>query len=160
MRISLMFSSARVTPALLVLAWGVCAGQGQTFSGSWHLNVDKSRWGATTKPFSVVIVIDHHEPAIKYKGSVTYANEESRAFGFAGAFDGKPYKMSRSFGDGEITLRRVDGLTFDSTFRSDDGQYIETARTSMSRDGKMLTRKLTVKAPDGTKSWFEVYEKR
>ena len=160
MRISSMFSSARIAPVLLVLTWGVCAGQSQTFSGSWHLNVDKSRWGAATKPFSVVIVIDHREPAIEYQGSVTYANEESRAFGFAGAFDGKPYKMSRSFGDGEITLRRADALTFDSTFRSDDGQYIETARTSMSRDGKMLTRKLTVKTPDGTKSWFEVYEKR
>jgi hypothetical protein len=131
-----------------------------TFSGSWHLNVEKSRWGSATKPFSVVIVMEHREPIIEYHGTVTYMNEETRAFGFSGAFDSKPYRMTRSYGDGEITLRRVDGLTFDSTFRSDDGNYTESARTSLSRDGKLLTRKLAVTSPDGKKSWTEVYEKR
>jgi hypothetical protein len=138
----------------------VCAGQSQIFSGNWRLNVEKSRWGQATKPISVVIVIDHREPAIQYYGAVLYVNEDTRAFGFAGAFDGKPYKMSRSFGDGMITLRRVDELTFESTFRTDDSLYTETARTSISRDGKTLTRKLTVRAPDGSKSWVEVYDKR
>jgi hypothetical protein len=107
-----------------------------------------------------VIAIEHREPVIEYQGTVTYTNEETRAFGFSGAFDGKPYRMTRSYGDGEIRLRRVDGLTFDSAFQSDDGNYTEAARTSLSRDGKLLTRKLTVKTPDGKKSWTETYEKR
>jgi len=122
--------------------------------------VEKSRWGQASRPSSVVIVIDHHEPEIQYHGAVTYINEDTRAFGFTGAFDGKPYKMSRSFGDGMITLRRVDEYTFDSTFRTGDGLYTETARTSISRDGKTLTRKLTVRSADGSKSWVEVYDKR
>jgi hypothetical protein len=160
MRISSAFSSTWAAPVLLALTWGVCAGQTRSFSGSWHLNVEKSRWGSASKPFSVVIVIDHREPRIQYHGDVTYANEDERTFGFSGAFDGKPYRMSRSFGDGMITLRRLDESTVDSTFRTDDGLYTETARTSISRDGKTLTRKLTMRAPDGNTSWTEVYDKR
>ncbi len=159
MQISSTFSF-RWAAALLVFAWSVCAGQTQNFSGNWHLNVEKSRWGSATKPVAVVVVIDHHGDEIQYHGSVTYANEETRAFGFGGMFDGKPYRMSRSYGDGEITLRRVNLSTFDSVFHSDDKQYMEMARTSVSRDGKLLTRKLTVRSPEGSKSWTEIYDKR
>jgi len=160
MRISLAFCSTWFAPALLALTSGGCAGQTQTFSGSWNLNVEKSSWGSVNRPVSVAIVIDHREPQIQYHGLVTYANDEARTFGFAGAFDGKPYRMSRSFGDGNITLHRVNESTFDSTFHTDDGLYTESARTSVSRDGKTLTRKLTVRSPEGTKSWTEVYDKR
>ena len=160
MRSSSRFFPSRVTSALLALTWGVCAGQGQGFSGNWHLNVEKSHWGQATRPVSVVIVIDHREPLIQYHGSILYVNDDTRAFGFAGAFDGKPYKMSRSFGDGLIVLHRVDDLTFESTFHTDDGLYTENAHTSISRDGKILTRKLTVMAPDGNKNWVEVYDRR
>lgn len=159
MQISSMFSS-RWVATFLVFAWSTCAAQTQNFSGNWHLNVEKSRWGATTKPVAVVVAIDHHGDEIQYHGSVTYANEETRAFGFGGAFDGKPYRMSRSYGDGQITLRRIDISTFDSVFHSDDAQYTETARTTVSRDGKLLTRKLTLQSPEGKKSWTEIYEKR
>ena len=160
MRISSPFSITWVAPALLALAWSASASQSQTFTGNWHLNVEKSRWGSTSKPLTVIIIIDHREPQIQYHGTVTYANESTRTFGFTGSFDGKPYKMTRSFGDGMITLHRVDEATFDSTFHTDDGQYTETARTSISRDGKTLTRKLSVRSPEGTKSWTEVYDKR
>lgn len=160
MRISSVFSSAWVAPLLIVLASGVCAGQARNLSGNWHLNVEKSSWSSATKPVSVVLAIDHREPQLKYSGTVTYANEEERSFGFDGALDGKPYRMSRSFGEGSITLHRVDVRTVESSFRSDDGQFTETARTTVSRDGKTLTRKLTARSPGGNTSWTEIYEKR
>jgi hypothetical protein len=160
MWIASRFSSAWCIPALLVLMPGVCAGQSRDLSGSWHLNVEKSRWGSVSKPHSVVVVIAHHEPEIQYHGTVTYANEDTREFGFAGAFDGKAYRMVRSFGAGTITLHRVDESTFESSFRTDDGLTSETARTTLSRDGKTLTRKLTMRSPTDSKSWTEVYEKR
>lgn len=159
MRLSATYSASRLVPVLLALTWGVCAGQSQTFSGNWHLDVEKSSWGPVSRPVSVVIVIDHHDPAITYQGTVIYANEDTRTFGFAGAFDGKPYPMSRSYGNGAITLQRVDPYTFSSTFHSDDGRYTESARTWISRDGKTLRRQLTLRAPEGTKHWLEVYRK-
>ena len=160
MRISSTLISTWFASALLALTCGVCAGQSRTFGGTWSLNVEKSRWGSVAKPFSVVLIIDHHGPEIHYRGTVTYANEDTREFGFAGAFDGKPYRMTRSFGDGLITLRKVDESTFDSTFRTDNGLHTETATTSLSRDGRILTRRLSVRSPEGSKSWTEVYEKR
>ncbi len=108
----------------------------------------------------VVLTIDHKEPNIEYRGSVVYANEDSREFGFFGAFDGKPYAMSRSFGSGSIVLKRVDGLAFDSVFTTEDGRYAEKTRTDLSRDGKTLTRQIRLESKDGNKSWTEVYDRK
>jgi hypothetical protein len=149
-----------IVPVFLSLLQGVAAGQPANISGSWHLNVEKSRWGSTPKPVSVTLEIRHSEPQLQYQGSVMYANEDRRDFGFFGAIDGKPYAMSRSFGSGNIILNRVDPFTVDSVFRTTDGYYVETARTSVSKDGKAMTRALRLKSPEGTTSWTEIYEKR
>lgn len=129
-------------------------------TGNWRLNIDKSDWGTKPKPLSVVLSIEHKEPILTYSGSVMYAGEDTRDFGFFGAIDGKPYTMARSFGNGTAVLRRIDSTTFDSVFRSTDGAYTETSRTTVSRDGKTLTRKLRLQTPEGTRSWTEVYERR
>lgn len=150
----------RLASALGLLTVCLCAGQAPSLSGTWHVNVAKSKWGTVSKPVSVVLEIEHKDKDIHYHGAVTYANEDTREFGFTGAFDGKPYRMSRSYGEGSITMRRVDSFTFESTFRSDDGQYTEDARTTLSGDLKTLTRRLTLRSPEGTKSWTEVYEKK
>jgi hypothetical protein len=68
--------------------------------------------------------------------------------------------MSRSFGSGKIVLKRLDLWTFESVMKSDDGQYVETAKTSLSQDGRAMTRRLDLRSPEGTKSWTEVYEKK
>lgn len=139
---------------------GLCGAQPANLSGSWHLNVEKSKWGSVNKPHSVVLAIEHNEPNLHYHGVVVYANEEDRTFGFSGAFDSKAYPMSRSFGDGEIVLTRIDSVSFDSVFRSADGVTVETTRTTISRDGKTLTRSVKLKSASGTQKWLEVYEKK
>jgi len=144
----------------LTLLWGVCEAQSNNLSGSWHLNVDKSTWGTATRPQSVIVVIEHNEPNLQYRGTVTYANEDARDFGFSGAVDGKGYAMSRSYGEGTITLRRMDPWTIESVFKTEDGGSIETARTAISRDGKTLTRRLRLQSPEGVKTWTEIYERR
>jgi hypothetical protein len=77
--------------------------------------MDKTRWKSGTRPGSVVVVVYQHGSEIQYFDAVTYSSEDTRIFGFAGAFDGEPCKLSRSFGDGLISLHRVDESTFDST---------------------------------------------
>jgi hypothetical protein len=129
-------------------------------SGTWHLNVEKSQWGTTKKPHSVVLTLEHKEPFLKYQGTVVYANEDSRDFSFEGAVDGKEYPMVRSYGPGMITLKRVDVFTIESVYKSTDGEVIETTRTTLSMDGKSMTRKYRTRSPEGTKTWTEVYDKR
>ncbi|MGQ9917507.1 MAG: hypothetical protein ACUVS7_08830 [Bryobacteraceae bacterium] len=154
-----MRTPASVLSAAFLLG-ALCAAQPANLSGNWQLNVDRSKWGTVNKPVSVVLTIEHQEPKLSYHGSVLYANEDQRDFGFSGAIDGKPYPMSRSFGNGEIVLVRVNDRTIESTFRTADGNYVETARTTVSRDGLTLERRLKLVSPEGTKKWTEIYERR
>jgi hypothetical protein len=147
-------------PAFLSVALGVCAGQTANFTGSWYLSVEKSHWGSKPKPFSVVLVIEYKDPVLQYHGTVTHVNEDTRDFTFSGAIDGKEYPMVSSLGPGIAVLRRVDANTFESAFRSADGTRLETARTSLSRDGRSLTRQIRQQTPEGTRTWTEIYERR
>ncbi len=155
-----MRASVPLASVCLTLLWGVCGAQINNLSGTWNLNVEKSTWGAATKPVSVIIVISHNEPNLEYHGTVIYANEDAREFSYSGAINDKSYAMSRSFGDGSLTMHRVDPWTIDSVFRTEDGANIETARTTVSRDGKTLTRRLRLQSPDGAKTWTEIYDRR
>lgn len=146
--------------AVLVTVAGAAVAQTQDLTGSWHLNVEKSRWGSMAKPLSVVLTIEHKEPRLDYHGVVQYASEDTRGFDFSGAVDGTAYAMSRSFGDGMITLRRIDAWTFESVFRTTDGRFVETAQTTIARSGRTLTRRLRLQAPDGRKNWTEHYDRR
>jgi hypothetical protein len=129
-------------------------------TGDWHLNVAKSRWGSMNKPHSVVVRIEHKEPAFSYYGEIQYANEDTRSFAFDGAIDGKSYPVTRSYGPGTMVLKRLETYSIESVYRSDSGLYTETTRTSVSRDGKLLTRRLRLQSPDGVKTWTEIYERR
>jgi hypothetical protein len=150
-----------VVPALLSAALGVCSGQNANFSGTWHLDVEKSRWGSKPKPFSVVLVIDHKDPAFHYRGTVTESTQNTRDFTFDGAIDGKEYPMASAAGPGVAVLRRVDANIIETDFRNQDGTRTENTRTSLSRDGKTLTRTIREKTPEaGTKTWVEIYERR
>jgi hypothetical protein len=68
--------------------------------------------------------------------------------------------MVSSIGPGITVLRRVDANSFESAFRNADGTRLETALASLSRDGKSLTRKISQKTPEGTRTWTEIYERR
>lgn len=149
----------RIWIATLILG-ALCAAQPANLSGNWQLNVDRSKWGNMNRPVSVILTIVHQEPSLSYHGSVQYANEDVRDFGFSGAIDGKPYPMSRSYGDGEIVIIRIDGRTIESTFRTADGNTIETARTIVSRDGRTMERRLRLTTPEGTRRWTEIYERK
>jgi hypothetical protein len=150
-----------ILPALLCLGLAAGAAENANFSGTWHLNVEKSRWGSKPKPVSVTLVIEHSDPKLHYRGTVTQSGENTRDFTFDGAIDGKEYPMTSAAGAGMATLRRVDANTIETDFRSTDGTRTENARTSLSRDGKVLTRTIREKTPEtGSKTWVEIYERR
>jgi hypothetical protein len=151
--------AAILLAALLGIA-GSCFGQIADLSGTWGLNVKKSSWSAMRKPEMVVLQIQHHEPELRLEGTVEHANEESRHFAFAGAVNGKDYPAQRSYGNGTVSIRRVNELTLTSTFRSSDGQYVEVTEIAASRDGHTLTQRIHLTTPSGKRAWTEVYERR
>ena len=150
-----------ILPALLFIGLAAGAAENANFSGTWHLDIEKSRWGSKPKPVSVTLVIEHNDPTLHYRGTVTQSGENTRDFTFEGAIDGKEYPMTSAAGAGMATLRRVDANTIETDFRSTDGTRTENARTSLSRDGKVLTRTIREKTPEaGSKTWVEIYERR
>jgi hypothetical protein len=133
------------------------AQQSWSMAGTWYLDVEHSSWGNARKPLHLVVEVEHREPALRYAGSVTYTNEDTRQFAFDGTMDGKEYPVARSFGAGRMTVRRVSPGTIRSVFKSEDGRYVETATTTVSHDGKRLTRRIRVTGPNGETKWTEVY---
>jgi hypothetical protein len=126
-------------------------------SGTWHLNVERSSWGRKRKPQSVAVTVEHNEPALKYFGTVTDDIEGGgRPFKLEATVDGKEYP----YREGKISIRRIDSHTTVSAYRSDDGTIVENARTTLSKDGRTLTRQIEAKGPDATMKWTEVYERR
>lgn len=148
--------TALAVSALIVFSLDARLPEAIDTTGSWRLNVQKSRWGKKPKPHAVTVTIRHNEPSIQYSGeAVVSENGETRHFEFEGAYDGKSYP----YRDGVITLQRVNATTTTSVYQSGDGSITETARTTIAAGGKVMTRKITLKNPDGAVSWTEIYEK-
>ncbi len=129
-------------------------------SGTWILNKERSSWGASVRPFGVIMRIEHREPSLKYEGTITYADEETRAFAYDGAIDGLPRAAERAAGSGTMTHLRVGPREYRTEFRTTGGQYVQIVDTVISRDGKTLTRKLRIQTPEGVRRWTEVYDRK
>jgi len=155
-----MLVSARVfVVAAVLLPLMSCGAKSSGLSGNWTLNVAKSKWGKVNKPTTVTLEIQHNEPALKYSGVVVDSNGDGRDFSFDGAIDGREHPVHGAFADGTIVFQRKANNVIASTFRSNDNLLSETAETSVSADGKTLTRHVHLKRPDSELKWTEHYDR-
>jgi hypothetical protein len=151
---------------LSTVLFGLCmplllhAQQPRDLTGEWTLDINASSWGNAHRPLAVLMSINHREPLLKYSGSIMYTSEETRQFEFDGRIDGREYSMERSFGAGRIVIRRLSASSIRSVFRTGDAEYTETAVTTISRDGRRLTRRIHVTGPGGDTHWTESYVRR
>jgi hypothetical protein len=134
-------------------------------SGKWQLNVQKSSWGKHPKPTAGTVLIEHHEPVFKYSGMVevdngTETTDGKKSFSFDGSIDGKEYPVSGTAAAEKMTIRRVSPTTTISELKSGDGTVVETAKTTISADGKHLTRDVKAVSNGKEISWTEVYDRR
>lgn len=156
----MVVNTRAVVVAAMLLWLAACGAKAPDLSGNWKLNVEKSHWGKVRKPTGVSLEIHHHEPALKYSGKVVDTESEGREFSFDGAIDGREYPVHGAFADGKIVFARKPDNVIASTFHSDDGLLTESAETSVSADGKNLTRRVRLKRPDSELTWTERYERR
>ena len=113
-------------------------------SGTWKLNLEKSDFGKEAKPKTVMVKVVHKEPAFKYSVTGTDAEGQPINVEFDAAIDGKPYKETGSQGGTSVTYKRVDDSNLQGT----------------AKDGKVVTRKATVKGPQGEYTTLQIYEKQ
>jgi hypothetical protein len=129
-------------------------------TGTWKLNVEKSDFGKDPKPQTIMVKVVHKEPAFKY--SVTGTNSKAQPINveFDGAIDGKPYKETGTQGGTTVTYKRLNDSTIEGTATSADGKTSEAFTLAVSKDGKVVTRKATVKGPEGEYTTLQIYEKQ
>jgi hypothetical protein len=148
----------------LPFAMGMALAQVPDMSGTWKLNVEKSVWGKHPKPSAGTVTIEHREPSFKYSGDVTMGlgseNADHRSFTSDGVIDGKEYPVGGSAGQGTVALKRVSSTTITSERKGPDGKLLETARTTITGDGKRLVREVKAISPQGEISWTEIYDRQ
>ena len=130
-------------------------------SGSWKLNLKRSKFEKNAAPLDVTLRIEHSEPKLKYSGSVTGSQEgHPDTFEFDGAIDEKIYPVKEGADTGRtIKFKRKSRNTVES-WSSDRDNIEEYAETTVSGDGKGLIRTMHVKHKDGTRrNWTEYYDK-
>lgn len=145
-----------VIAVALGVAWMLAAADAVNMSGTWNLNTRESKWGAKSPvPHEAKVTVEHSEPTLKYSGWVQQEDGPRNAFSFDGMIDGKEYPIE----NGTIRFRRLGPNSVESVQKSTDGAYEEKAITTISPDGKRITRRIQGKGPHGTLSWTEVYDK-
>ena len=114
------------------------------FSGTWALQVDKSDFGMMGGPTSRTDVIDHQEPKLTIKRTITGPNGEITS-NLVYAVDGKPYKNTVANAETTSTLS-WDGqtLVMVTLYPSPQGEATITDRYTLSADGKTLTQDRSV----------------
>jgi hypothetical protein len=89
----------RLVLGVWILLAGNCAGEVVNLSGTWKLNIEKSKWGKVPKPVSIVVTVVHKEPALNYTGKIVQMEGEVQV---------KSLAPLRSV-PGRLELRRLQG---------------------------------------------------
>ena len=143
----------------LVLATAVLSAQAavaampdaKLWSGSWHLNVAKSKFGAAGKEQSETRTYDYSGGKLTMKSTSKDGAGKEMTFSYSAALDGKSYPMVGNPNADSISLTAVNGreLKASSSFH---GKLTVQSTAMVSADGKHLTLKRTYLAMKGRPS--------
>ena len=153
------FILAVVASSLVLWAIPVSA-EVTNLSGTWKLDVEKSNFGKRPKWKNGTLQVEHKEPSLKYSLTGTQADGKPLKIEFSGAIDGKEYPVVGSPYASKVSITRVNHSTTKAVATSADGKTVETSTLTVSKDGKKLMRKGTVKGPDGEFKNHALYEKQ
>jgi hypothetical protein len=160
-----MKTRVSVAAAAIVLLTLNAAAQGlPNFSGTWTLDAAKSDFGPMPPPESIVMVIDHQEPALKV--SVTQKSQM-----------GDVSNDSTYTTDGKDNINKMRSPDGDQSVKSTskwNGKALATSRTieaqgmsigiedswELSADGKVLTINRQLNTPQGSFSTKTVLNKK
>ena len=143
--------------AMLLVAAQAAAGVGSKpdFSGQWTLNASESDFGPIPQPQCRGLKLSHREPEVVV--------EETRP---GGEPCGVPIRYTT---DGTLVtytandVRRRARLTWSNNAlvidRTDDDGVAMRIETTLSTDGRKMTRAFYAESPQGAASWSYVYDR-
>jgi len=130
--------------AIGVLAGGASRAFAQTMplrSGTWKLNVAKSTYDPGPAPRSSLRIDDAAKDGLKSTVEGVDAKGNKVSYRFDCKYDGKDYPIvgaGTPSGADTIAYTHIDAMTSDVAFKK-GGKVVQTAKTSITSDGKMLT---------------------
>lgn len=110
--------------------------------GTWHLNVEKSKYDPGPAPKSQTLVITAAGAAETVTSEMVSASGEKTATVYTASYDGKPSPLKGSAIADTVALKRIDDHTSERT-DSKGGKVVQTYTRVVSKDGKTMT--VTVK---------------
>lgn len=146
--------------AVLLVAPVLLAAGKPDFSGEWKMNAEKSNFGPLPAPASMVRQIEHAEPRLRVVTTQSGPKGEVRSE-FNYAVDGKEH-VNRSAGGEVRSVLRWDGDVLEvNSNRQVGGATIKTLdRWTLSEDGRILTNKMLLTAPQGEAEITVVFDKQ
>ena len=121
------------------------------WSGTWHLNIGKSKFGAAGKEQSETRSYDYSGSKLTMKSTFTDGAGKETTFSYSAALDGKPYPMTGNPKADSISLTALSGRQLRASSRF-HGKLTVQSRATVSADGKHLTLKRNYVAMKGKPS--------
>lgn len=126
------------------------------FSGTWQLDVQRTRFGAVAQPHSLVIQIEHHEPQVRILTvAVNDKGEEREMLDLT--TNGKQHALTL---DGKACTANAHWHWWSGKRLvvevNRPGSYV-SRRFTLGANGKILTTILTVKDGSGEKTAYEFF---
>jgi hypothetical protein len=109
--------------------------------GSWKLNVAKSTYDSGPPPRNATRTIETRSNGTRQRTEGVDAAGNPVAYEYSADYDGKDYPLTGSGTPNDadsIALRRIDNVTVEATLKK-DGAVVQTTRSVLSKDGKVLT---------------------
>jgi hypothetical protein len=139
--------------ALCVLFVSVAGWADDVQTGTWKLNVAKSRFKTSTAPKTqIVTIVPDGKDGVKLAIDIVNTNGEKSAISYAAQYDGKEYPRTET-GAGAVagqtlTLKRINNHTVERiTYLK--GKKLVTETWEISGDGKTRTVVQSGAGPDG-----------
>jgi hypothetical protein len=147
--------------AAVALAAGVQAQAPKGIAGTWKLNLAKSKFSPGPAPKSMTVTYSTvGTDGMKIVVDVTPAEGGAQQWGMTAHYDGKEHPITGNPAADMVSVRRIDDLTGESTFKK-DGKVAATNMRVLSADGKTLTITSSGMTADGKpRKDVQVFEKQ
>ncbi len=125
----------------VILALSLAVFAESPFSGTWKLNVAKSKLPPPA-PQSDIAKVDADDNGLKFSEDITDDKGQPTKISFEAKFDGKDYPVTGDPSSDSISYRRVSANTLRSTSKK-GGKITSKATIVVSKDGKVTTVNFT-----------------
>ena len=124
--------------AVAVFATGVAAQAPKGLAGTWKLDAAKSKFSPGPAPKSMTVTYTPAGDGVKIVVDVTPGDGPAQHWEMSGAYDGKDNPVKGNPNADTISMKRIDDLQGESTFKQ-AGKVTSTNTRTLSADGKTLT---------------------